>query len=251
LHKTVFYLAALILLPILFLFSVFADSDQPYGPDTVSQMRSERANFSTQGAKQVNAQAGNVTQLTINTTVVTKRWQGYFGNITGEITLDDANGNTMYNWAQGDISAVGEIYAANDSIGDWSDVICLNFSSIGDGTDGGSLLNLTKLETVYNMDENDKDGINETFYSTEDVIVGLKSLLGCPATYLYQNNAQVEGTWNETLLTENQTTTIIYASEVSPDTIGFDGNIYDFQMIVGENGDDPTSTAYYFYVELA
>ena len=47
-------------------------------------------------AKTVAAQAGNVTQLTITHIMITKRWQGYYGNVTGTITLDDADNNTMY-----------------------------------------------------------------------------------------------------------------------------------------------------------
>jgi len=223
----------------------------PYGPDTVTRVSDERRNFSTIGAKSVSAQAGNVTQLTINVTTLTKRWQGYYGNITGYVTLDDASGNTMYDCGQDTgVSVVGEIFAANYTISDWNDVVCVNLTANGTGLDGGSLLNVTTLETMYGMNPNDVDGVDETFTSTEDITIGTTTLADCPATNMYVNNASQSDYWNETLLTENQTTTVIFAAKVDQDTNGFNNRIWDFQMIVGEDGDVDGATTYYFYVEL-
>ena len=44
----------------------------------------------------------------------------------------------------------------------------------------------------------------------------------------------------------------VYATIMEQDTIGFDGDRYDFQMIVPENGNQSFSgaTAYYIYIEL-
>ncbi len=224
----------------------------PGGPNNITVENSERrTNFST-GVKQIEAQAGNVTQLSINTTILTNRWQGYYGNISGTITLDDADGNTMYDWdGTSGFSPVGEIYAANFTVSDWSDVVCVNLTPGGTSADGPSLLNLSILEDMYGMGGNDSDGIDETFSFNESVTIGTTTLDSCPATYIYQSDSQSTGTWNETLLTENATTTVIFAAEVEQDTIGFDGNLWDFQMIVGENGDVDGTTTYYFYVELA
>ena len=56
----------------------------PYGPDSITKVKSERKTTFDGGVKQVDAQAGNVTQLLINTTILTDRWQGYYGNISGK-----------------------------------------------------------------------------------------------------------------------------------------------------------------------
>jgi hypothetical protein len=47
-------------------------------------------------------------------------------------------------------------------------------------------------------------------------------------------------------------TSIIYATILENDLAGYDGQTYDFQMLVPENGSQgfTGATAYYLYVEL-
>src|SRR3989338_10660551 len=98
---------------------------QPEGPESMQRGASERK--PDYDPVVVQAQAGNVTALTINATRITERWQGYYGNITGTITLDDAQNNSLYQWQIA--SPQGEIYAVNHSTTPtWADVICFNFS---------------------------------------------------------------------------------------------------------------------------
>jgi len=228
----------------------------PYGPDTVTRVSDQRANWSDISSKAVSAQGGNTTQLTINASTWTKRWQGYYGNITGYVTLDDAIGNTMYDWGQSNgLSLVGEIYAANKSVTDWSQIKCINVSPEGKGWNctgqEEGCLNLTSIEAAFNISSTDVDGVNETFTGTVDINVGTITLDNCPATYIYQNNASVAGTWNQTLLTINNTNdTLIFASQVEQDTTGFNGFPWDFEMIVLDNGNIVAPTTYNFYVEL-
>ena len=222
---------------------------EPYGPTAISRDRDERGNVSAGTSEQeVQAQAGNVTQLSINTTKITNNWQGYYGNISGSITLDDASGNTMYDWSADDFSVIGEIYAANQSIADWNDVICVNLA--GTGINGVSGINVTRLEDMYGIQPSEVDGLDETFLGTEDIIIGTNTLSACPSTHTYQSDSPQSNYWNETLITENATGTVIFASKVDDNTVGFDGNTWDFQMLVAEDGGTAGSTSYWFYVEL-
>ena len=165
------------------------------------------------------------------------------------ITLNDAQSNTMYDWSgTTGFSPTGEIYAGNGTITNWNDVICVNL--YGNGVPGQDGINVSVLETMYGMGDTDSDGINETFTTTQDITIGTNTLSSCPATNTYVNNASQTGYFNETLLTENATGTIIFATQVEQDATGFDGNSWDFQMIVGENGDVSGTTQYQFYVEL-
>jgi hypothetical protein len=231
-----------------------ADADAPYGPDTITTIRSERGNLTGTTAKDASAQGGNVTELQINTTVLTKRWQGYFGNLTGEISLQDAAGNTFYSWPQGDISTVGEVYAANVTVSNWRAVKCVNGSPNGRGfnctAESESCLNISSIEATFGFNPTDKDGVNETFAFTEQIIVGSRTL-NCPATYVFTSGGQTAGSWNETLLTVNNTNdTLIFASEVMTNGVGYDGNNWDFQIMVLDNGNVEAPTNYKFYVEL-
>ena len=75
----------------------------------------------TAGSVSTKAEAGNVTELNISATVVTRGWQGYYGNVSGTITLDDGLNNTMYSWALADPE--GEVYASrNNSISEFNSI---------------------------------------------------------------------------------------------------------------------------------
>ena len=68
----------------------------PLGPSTFTIGASSTQNATAYPAGQQNAYAGNITQLTLFATSVTKHWQGYWGEITGTIVLDDAQNFTLY-----------------------------------------------------------------------------------------------------------------------------------------------------------
>ena len=119
----------------------------PNGADPVTTETSTRGAVTSPQSAQ--ALAGNVTELTVYGGTVTQGWQGYFGNVSGSIVLEDGSGNPMYNWSLA--SPQGEVFAStNDSIV-WSGVKCFNWTENG-----------TALETTMNIDDA-SDGINETF----------------------------------------------------------------------------------------
>ncbi|MEA2036795.1 MAG: hypothetical protein U9O94_04765 [Nanoarchaeota archaeon] len=242
------------LITILLSIAVVCAVSEPYGPTSVDEESSTRRTTFGSGSQTVNAQAGNITQLTITSASVTRRWQGYYGNITGSITLDDANNWTMFSWA-GIANPKGEVYAANETVNNWGVVKCINLTSgnLGHNCTGQneSCLNITEIEESYGMGSTDSDGVNETFNSTmSSITVGTVELYDCPMANLYTNGTyQLNPTWNETMLTINNTDTIIYTSIVNPGW-GFNNVTTHFQMIVGENGDITAPTTYKFYIEL-
>ncbi|MBL7055895.1 hypothetical protein ISS07_03215 [Candidatus Woesearchaeota archaeon] len=249
--KKVITLLLLLVAIALLTITAYAQS-QPQGPTGISEGLDERR--PTADPISVQAQAGNVTALKINATRITNRWQGYYGNITGTITLDDADNNTLYSWDL--LSPEGEIYAVNDSKSVlWSQVICMNMT---DPTTANVNVTLTALENSLGMGSNDVDGVNETFNNTRggsftvgsSVTIGDDS--GCGWTSLNVNDGSDEVKFNETILTDNGSNhNVIYAAILEQDQQGFQGSNLDFQMIVGDNGDEIEATEYYFYVELS
>ncbi|MFH1642050.1 MAG: hypothetical protein ABIC04_04070 [Nanoarchaeota archaeon] len=225
----------------------------PYGPTSIENVTTYKTNTSVGTPQALGAHGGNNTQLEINISQATGNWQGYFGNISGKVVLGDVNGNTMYDWTAGSsFSPIGEIYAANATIVDWGDVICLNLT--GNGSIDGSNppgINNSILESMYGMLAADTDGIDETFNSINNITIAGTLIDNCWATNTYDSNGVQTTKFNETLLTEKTQGTVIYATQVDQDTVGYDGNRWDFQMIVADDGSDGVATAYYFYVELA
>jgi len=235
---------------------------EPFGA-TVNPLTSERA--PQDPAQGIDAVAGNVTPLNIFGYTITQAWQGYFGNVTGVVMLADNNDNVMYNWSVS--SPDGEIYASTNQSINWNYIQCLNFTATGTyaddtGNAGATSLygtNMTIVEDIFGIEIDDVDGINETF-----------DLLGTGHDTFYTNNYEftdgechntqifsaggwkVNGQFEEALLYEPSTQSIIFTGLLDKDVSGFDGNPYDFEMLVLEDGHktDTSTTTYYFYVEL-
>jgi hypothetical protein len=237
---------------------------EPFGA-TVINISSERA--PSDNATGIPAIAGNVTELSITGFSTTQSWQGYFGNVSGTILLADASDNIMYDWTLA--SPEGEIYAStNDSI-TWSYVQCLNFTSDGTydvdadklaaGNTSAHGTNLAILEDMFGIASDDVDGVNETF-----------TLLGSGHNTFYTNNLEFsegecrntqvfsssgygeDNKFEEVLLYEPTTYSVIFASLLNEDIFGFDNNPHDFEMLVLEDGHltDTSTTPYYFWLEL-
>jgi len=194
------------------------------------------------------AQAGNVTRLDIYGYTTTQSWQGYYGNVSGTIQLADSSDKVFYNWSLA--SPSGEVYATENGSGqvDWSNTACFQMGNHSD------------LETRFNISTDDVDGVNETFSddnSHDKFFTANREFAAgaCPATYMYTENGEGEaGKFEEVLLTDqsDDIQVIFTALLEEEDVLGFDGEYYDFEMIVLENGHgtDTLSTQYYFYVEL-
>jgi hypothetical protein len=236
--KNAGFICALLILAAVFSCAAYA---APTGPDSVTVNSTSRRGNTP--AVNTSAVAGNVTGLNINITWVTNSWQGYFGNISGVIVLDDANNKSMYSWV--DASPSGEIYAVrtSNSIA-WANVNCTNLTMV------------LSEETAMNIESAAKDGINETFNKTSstDFYVGSKRITAGACSFsqfLYENDAAAtQSNFEEILLSDG--TYIVYTSIINQNKIGFDNAAHDFQMIVPENGrnGDSSVTNYYFYVEL-
>ena len=206
------------------------------------------------GPASISVSAGNVTQLYVNTTSVTRRWAGFFGNLSGEIRLDDASNFTLYLWA-GDLDPRGEVYAGDAVIGNWLSVRCVNLSAKYPGVNcseaiGGNCLNITEIQNKSGGAVDAADSINTTFNYTSTITVDINTINQCPATRLFGQDSQPNANWTEVLLTENNTNTLIYAAIINQSIIGFNNQSWDFNLLLGENGDDVLATTYYFYTEL-
>ncbi len=235
------YIAALaVALALAFALSASIASADPNAPTSLTTVQSSGRDLSSQAAQSINAQGGNVTEVNINALTQTRVWQGYYGNIDGEITLDNGNNVTFYNWSL--TSVRGEVYATRSTTITWSNANCSNSTQraaedtyIGRlATDGDSVLN------TYNL-------TNHTAFTVGSFSVAANS---CYSTRGFMNNASQTVNWSMVLLHDD--TNIIYASIINDSAVGFDGATHDFQLLVAENENAGSigTTPYYFWVEL-
>jgi hypothetical protein len=217
----------------------------PNGADTITPGASTRAG--PDSAQSHDAIAGNVTEITIEGDSITQTWQGYFGNVSGAIKLEDSSGNALYNWTL--LSPSGEVFASpNDSI-TWSGVQCFDLAT-----------NVTQLESYWNISATAADGVDETFSNTNDhseFSVGATTIAAnsCYSADIFDSSlGSNDGVFEEVLLSEAtwQTGRVIFAALLEEDQAGFDTALHDFEMLVLEDGHsgDSTTTPYFFYVEL-
>ena len=212
-------------------------SAQPTGVDEIEAITSSRANLSSITPTSVDAQAGNVTQLSLNGTAITSSWQGFYGNISGTLILSDNSGNNFYDWNMSTPS--GEVYASRVNNVDWSQINC------------ASGANITAEETALGQQTTDPDSVTNTFTSTlhPDFMSGTTNITGCQSTQAYDSTGGPGTGFWQILLSD--TSDIVYSTIIDSDT-GFNNLDWDFQLLVGEDGHngDTTLTPYYFYVEL-
>jgi hypothetical protein len=240
----------------------FASAVEPFGASVVNGTP-QRAPVDTAG--NTTAFAGNITELSITGYSVTQSWQGYFGNVTGTIQLANANDQVLYNWTLA--SPQGEVYSSTNSTIAWGSIQCFNHTA--NGTQGGSSgetagatsvggTNMSQLEARFGIVWDDVDGVNETFYlknHDQFYTANLQfSADECQSTRVYGQSGPTDQQFEEVLLYEPATSSVIFASllEDTNTVVGFNGQTSDFEMLVLENGHgtDVSTTTYFFFVEL-
>ncbi|PIN90991.1 hypothetical protein COU60_00020 [Candidatus Pacearchaeota archaeon CG10_big_fil_rev_8_21_14_0_10_34_76] len=240
----------------------FGKSVEPSGGNS-SITGSERASSAPPGS--VSAQAGNVTQLDISGYTITQAWQGYYGNVTGTLVLADSSNSLLYDWSIA--SPSGEIYASTNSSVGWPYTQCFNYTATGtfadDTSNAGATsqfgMNLSQIHDEFNILESAPDSVDRTFNmigesSHRDFYTSnLKFNAGqCQSTQLFDGAGNQSGLFQEILLYEPSTASVIFTSLIEQQADGFDGGLHDFEMLVLENGreGDTDITTYYLYVEL-
>jgi hypothetical protein len=226
----------------------------PVFPNSVDVLNTTRRS-QDEGAKTHAAEAGNVTALSIQGDAVTKTWQGYYGQVTGDIYLANVANVSLFAWT--DVSPQGEVYAANSTVSDWGNVQCANLST--DDVGDNFKFNWSTLESFFNVSYTASDGISETFANvwTGAALFDIGPYYtvnngkNCHYNYTFVSSAPQTSSFIEVVLQDNATGSVIWATVLEQDATGFDGTPEDFQIIVAEDGFTSLSqTTYYFYVEI-
>jgi hypothetical protein len=227
----------LLLLSMLLLTTVVAI---PVGPTILFN---STQNATIRPAAQVTTAGGSFTTLILNTTGQTYRWKAYVGNVSGRLVLDDASNKSIFDWTLA--SVTGEVYATQNSSIDWSTTACADAATINN-EDISMNMTLTNPDTINKTFANT---IHKSFY-TGTVLIPNST---CRAIATYINGAaqvQSENASFQEILLKDGSSRLVYATLINQNTIGYNSQRYDFQMILAENEFRSTPTTYYLYVEL-
>ncbi|MBT4858289.1 hypothetical protein HON49_03880 [archaeon] len=207
------------------------------GNSTITEGASEKGP-SNPTEDTTTAEAGNITHLDIDWTRRTEVWQGFYGNVSGSISLQTGGGDVFYEWNA--TTMQGEVLATRDSITDWSAINCTNST------------HWETEESALSISTTSVEGINETYDTTThaEFSIGSKTFDAntCRAVRPFVTGG-VEGAFYNIMLNTDVDTTV-YTAILAEDTAGFDSAEVDFELLVPVNTATGQST-YYFYVEIA
>ncbi|MFH1770592.1 MAG: hypothetical protein ABH828_03470 [archaeon] len=237
LEKRLLLIAAMVIITMMIIGTAFAD---PAGTGTLTPTSSSRATDPLAG--QLNAQGGNVTEIDITASLVTGKWAGFYGDISGSITLESSGGDVFYNWT--DASPTGEVFATrNSATPTWDSIGCADITDIA-------------TETTHLTLSTGADNITNTFCETcgnhSAFSVSTTDFIADQCTYrsnAFGSAGDQTTNWDQILLDDGNF--VLYTTIIDQNTAGFDGNNYDFQLLVAENSSTSVLTNYYFYVEIA
>ena len=220
-------------------------SAAPAGDSEYTQDFGTPVTNASEGASNA-ARGGNITQANFTGVASqTAKWQGYYGNLSGSVTLGSSTG-TMKSWGWSNESNIGYVLATpNSSIPDWSNYTVV--SSNGD------------IDTVYQFNTNDVDSANKTFddtpVSTAVVVAGTSHTASNENTVLTWNADASADKWQTTALdygspTAGQTQLMMFVgvNNATAAASAYNDILCDYQMIVPVHGGSTQN--YYFYIEL-
>jgi hypothetical protein len=239
---TTYALAATAALLLLSLYAGYVSA----APGGASIIFNETAGVPTTTPSNRSDARGTITTIILDSVQQDQQWKAYVGNITGKLSLDDAAGNTIYDWALAGVNKSGEVYVTRHASPNWANISCASAS------------NITVEEEFHNMTATQTDSISSTFsvLSHAAFYVGTTPIGNntCPSTATYVSSlAQtLDGTqvFQELILRDNADQ-IIFTTLVTGNYSGFDDLSYDFQIIVPESDVKTEPTLYYFFTELS
>lgn len=200
-------------------------------------------NATPKPAAQITTAGGSFTTIILNASSQTPRWKAYVGNVTGRLVLADATNSSIFDWRL--TSVTGEVYSTRNTTIDWSTMAC------------GDMNAIVNEQTDLGMTGSTPDNINRTFNTTthRPFYVGLQLIQNstCPAISTYVNSTRQtvsESALFQEILLMDGSSRVVYTTLINQSSVGFNGQRYDFQMIVPENEFQSNPTTYYLYVEL-
>lgn len=170
----------------------------------------------------VTIDGGDVTYVDVNSDVVTSKWAGFYGNLSGTLFLSDGT-NNFYEWSLSTLTG-GVVYAANTTVTDWTGTTIAPMDNAG----APSFVNGAYTDNFTNTFTGSEAFVSA---SLNEASTPYATTLGAGAFKTYALKSGSVGIWAG-LVVENGTS--------------FTGGEADYQILLPAQ----TSTQYSFYVEL-
>ena len=187
---------------------------------------------------------GTITTINLDSLQQNQRWKAYVGNVSGKLTLMDADGYAIYDWTLNNVFS-GNVFASRNGTINWGNLDC--------ATSGQITTETTFLNHIPGAD----DTINATFNSTDHASFFAADIShsGCFYTPTYVNGTPQSqnstARFQQMLLADNVSNSIVYTTRIENSQMGYNPDYtFDFQLIVPESGTIGVNVDYFFYIEL-
>lgn len=192
--------------------------DDPAGGVTVVGTSGQ---LTTSTAGNATAQGGNVTYVNVSATSTTSKWQGFYGNVTGTLQLGSGS-NVFYDFGN---VVFNTIFATTATNFDWANLAATTAAEI---------------DTTWNLAAG-TDNTTSVFTSTATIA----SIGSVPSTTI--NNNFTTGIMEDG--GDADKGDYAFAGTInSTGALGFDGNSYQYEILVPVNSTD--NDVYNFYLSL-
>jgi len=201
----------------------------------------------SQSSSGASVTGGNVYNATVSTNEQTYRWAALWGNISGQIVLNNEDGNAVISWVISQIQDASVVYATTyDGTLDPT-----NFASF-------NRLQLNNTDKAYGYDPFVTDSISNTFTnyanfqspSMDNPVVANTTVLESVWTnYVFRlNSSDVPASY------PGGQDYVVWAVGVQNDQNSFYGVTADYELLIPENEEvgqgEGSPTTYYFWLEF-
>ncbi|MBR9680864.1 MAG: hypothetical protein GOU98_03515 [Candidatus Altiarchaeota archaeon] len=189
----------------------------------------------------ISTTAGTIYTFNLSTQDKTYRWVGLWGNITGSVQLKTAS-NTFYSWVASTVTDGSVVFATTDASGvDPTDFV------------GTNVTYLNQADTQY-------DYVNTVIDSITNTYTGVNTFQSPSMQSAITVNSTGVGAWTNNFVKKiatdlTSTDDIVWAVDVLANQQGFNGQYFDYQLLIPENeesgdADEGVATTYYLWIEL-
>lgn len=197
---------------------------------TVTAGTEERATVVSPGND--TTEGGNLTQVDLDVDSMTERWAGYYGNVTGNISLGDGT-DDIYQWTWTPYDE-GEVIASTAGSG-------ISWDALENGA-------ATDVDTQWGFSSG-SDQAEDAFADFTTFTIGDQTMTDCPA-----EDTNGAGAFKTAIVKDNTTVTaktdLLFVCPIDNDGATFNNEVHDFEMIVPTKDAIDQTEQYYFYVEL-
>lgn len=218
----------------LMVLSIFAMAAVPVsaGPGTTTATEGSSTNPCPTNSTAVNTEGGKITEVDLAADSYTERWAGFYGDVTGTISLGDGSADLyQWNWTP---ASEGEVIASTASSG-------LTWASLVNGAKAD-------VDNLWGFSSGSDQAV-DAFGSTDTFTIGDQTMANAPATQTLGSSAYKTAIVNDGA--NESKTDFLFVVNIINDGTTFNGETHDFEMIVPTNGAIDETENYYFYVELS